>query len=203
MPGEKYLDSTVNTYLKELSARSETPGGGSAAALSAALGASLNLMVINYSGKAVKENGKGLEAAMSRQQESLVKLSELIDDDCRVFLQLMEKLAARQDAQEEYKAAATVPMNICREAHVSMDITSYLSEKGNRNLMSDVGCAAHLLKGAFYSAQLNVQINLKYITDISFCENAETALATMRKDIEGLWVSISHNVEGMVNPEGI
>ncbi|MGB2600421.1 MAG: cyclodeaminase/cyclohydrolase family protein [Candidatus Omnitrophota bacterium] len=203
MQEREYLNSTVDAYLKELSARSETPGGGSASALSAALGASLNLMVINYSGKAVKENSEGLEASKNRQQESLDKLSELIDEDSRVFRQLTEKLSARQNAQKEYIAAAIVPMNICREAHVSMDITSYLSEKGNKNLVSDVGCAAHLLKGAFYSAQLNVQINLKYITDISFCENAETALATMRKDIENIWMKVSHQVNDVMNPEGI
>jgi len=43
-----YLNGSIKEYLKDLAARKPAPGGGSAAALSAAVGASLISMVANY-----------------------------------------------------------------------------------------------------------------------------------------------------------
>ncbi len=194
-----YVNKSLEEYLKDLAARSITPGGGSASALTAAIGASLNLMVINYSIKPEKETYEGLVSAKQRQQESLDHLSSLVDEDCGAFRQLMEALSSKSDADKEYMAAATVPMNICREAHVSMEITSYLVDNANRKLMSDVGCAAHILKSAFYAAQLNVRINLRWIKDVNFIESAENALRTMRKDIEKVDADIIQHVRNIVN----
>ncbi|MBD3426134.1 MAG: hypothetical protein GF409_02765 [Candidatus Omnitrophica bacterium] len=198
-----YLKSTIQDYLEKLSGRVKVPGGGSSAALTAAVGAGLNLMVINYSDKEQQGDTEGMDAARQRQQESLDRLSEMVDKDCEVFAELMAKLSAKQDAQSEFAAAAKVPMDICREAHISMDISSYLSDNGNPRLISDVGCSAQFLKSAFYAAQINVRVNLKYITDIAFCENAEKALATMRKDIDTLCAKIDRQVNDKINPEGI
>jgi formiminotetrahydrofolate cyclodeaminase len=194
-----YANNSLEEYLKDLAARSITPGGGSASALTAAIGASLNLMVINYSIKQGKETYEGLVSAKQRQQESLDHLSSLVDEDCNVFRELMEALSSKRDADKEYMAAATVPMKICREAHISMEITSYLADNANRKLISDVGCAAHILKSAFYAAQLNVQINLRWIKDVNFIESAENALRTMRKDIEKVDVDIIQHVRNIVN----
>jgi formiminotetrahydrofolate cyclodeaminase len=194
-----YVNNSLEEYLKDLAARSITPGGGSASALTAAIGASLNLMVINYSIEQGKETYEGLVSAKQRQQESLDHLSSLVDEDCRVFRELVEALSSKRDAEKEYIAAATVPMNICREAHISMDITSYLVDNANRKLISDVGCAAHILKSAFYAAQLNVQINLRWIKDVNFIESAENALRTMRKDIEKVDADIIQQVRNIIN----
>lgn len=76
----KYIREPLNDYLKELSARTIIPGGGSASAASAALGVSLNLMVINFSLK------PGLSPAAKRvlleakkdQEKSLGSLMEQI-----------------------------------------------------------------------------------------------------------------------------
>lgn len=44
----KYKTQSLEKYLNDLSAKLSAPGGGSAAALNAALGASLISMVINF-----------------------------------------------------------------------------------------------------------------------------------------------------------
>ena len=201
MNAQEYLKGTMERYLGELSARSITPGGGSAAALTAALGAALNLMVINYSIKDGEEVPEVLQAARERQQESLEHLSGLIDEDCRVFRKLMDTLSKKQDAQKEYIAAATVPMKICREAHISMDITDHLIDNANRKLISDVGCAAQILNSAFYAAQLNVRINLGQVKDASFVKNADKALKTMYKDMEDADIRIINRVNNIINSE--
>ena len=43
-----YNDSSLKQYLNDLAAKLPAPGGGSAAALTAALGASLISMVLNF-----------------------------------------------------------------------------------------------------------------------------------------------------------
>ena len=186
MNTQGYLKGTVEGYLKGLSERSIVPGGGSASALAAALGAGLNLMVMNYS---IEPGGsgcapQGFSPARERQQESLERLSMLVDEDCGVFQKLMEALSAKRDAQKEYIAAAEVPMEICRECAVSIKISVHLLEGANRKLITDVGCAAHVLKAAFSSARLNVEVNLKCIEDRSFVENTGKELETIKKEID-------------------
>ncbi|MCK4518778.1 MAG: cyclodeaminase/cyclohydrolase family protein, partial [Candidatus Omnitrophica bacterium] len=46
-----YLKKSIETYLKDLSAKKPAPGGGSAAGLTAAMGASLACMVLQFSAK--------------------------------------------------------------------------------------------------------------------------------------------------------
>jgi len=183
---QDYLQGTVEKYLKGLSERSIVPGGGSASALTAALGAGLNLMVISYSIKpgASREAAQGLLSARERQQKSMDRLSLLVDEDCKAFRELMEALQAGHDTEKEYIIAAAVPMETCRECGISMDITAYLAGKANEKLMTDVGCAAHILKAAFYSARLNAEVNLEHIKDRSFVEKAGKELKAMGKEMD-------------------
>jgi len=199
-----HVTDTIGTYLKELAGRRMTPGGGSAAALTAALGAGLNAMVINYSMKkdTPEDVKRGFEEKLKKQEESLDRLSSLVDEDCRAFRKLMEALSAKRDAQEEYCAAAAVPVKICRECHVSMEMSLELIKDSNRNLVTDVGCAAHMLKAAFYSALLNVEVNLKWIKDRAFIEDAKSKLAGMARDIDKAETEILAGLKDIMAMEG-
>ena len=182
----KYLKGTLDNYFKELADRKAVPGGGSASALTASLGAALNLMVLNYNvkGSAVSMAARTSREVQRDQRASLARLSLLIDEDCRAFQTLMDALASGAPAQEKYMAAAEVPMKICRECCASMNVTMYLSKNVDGILTTDIGCAAHLLNAAFYSAGLNVEINLKYIKDGFFVSGAMEELKTRRKNID-------------------
>lgn len=183
---DAFLKLSVEGYLKNLSGRSMVPGGGSASALTASLGTSLNLMVINYSFKKDLSGEKKTELMLIRkhQEKSLKRLSYLIDEDCRVFQKLMDKLSSKSEAQSEYIAAAKVPIEVCVETHASMAVSESLLRYTNKNLIADIGCAGHILKAAFYSAELNVDVNLKHVKDRFFVENSKKILNTMRKEIE-------------------
>lgn len=200
---QDYLRGTVEEYLKGLSERSIVPGGGSASALAAALGAGLNLMVMNYSIKPgdFGEAAQELLSVRERQRKSMDRLSLLVDEDCKAFRELMEALQAGHGTEKEYIIAAAVPMETCRECGVSMDITAYLAEKANKKLMTDVGCAAHILKAAFHSARLNAEINLKYVKDRSFIEKAEEELKAIRKEIDIADDKIDMVLKNISNPE--
>ena len=74
-----YKDETLKKYLDDLAGRLPAPGGGSAAALTAGLGASLISMVVNFSlGKpkyAKYENElKGILDKSERLREELLRL---------------------------------------------------------------------------------------------------------------------------------
>ena len=181
-----YISGSIEKYLEDLSGRKIVPGGGSAAALTAALGAALNLMVINFScGKGGKEDlSEQLRPAKEAQEESLKKLSRYVDRDCEVFTELMAALKEKAPSQEKFREAALVPMEVCGECRLSMDISRKLMDGANMNLVSDIGCAANMIKAAFLSASHNVSVNLKYIKDAEFVGRAEKDIFSIAVEME-------------------
>ena len=198
-----YLKKTLAEYINDLGARQITPGGGSAAALTGACGAGLNLMILNYSIKPeeAKTASTELLSAKVKQEESLNNLSHLIDEDCEAISSLMKALKENQPAEKDYMQAAEVPLKICAECAESMAITLYLVEHANQNLASDTGCAAHMLKAAFYSARLNVHINLRYIGDSSFVKEAEKAVATFQEEVNSACKAITERLGNAMSSE--
>lgn len=191
-----YLEGSVRTYIKELSGKTIVPGGGSASALTAAIGTGLNLMVLNYS---IKEDaGQDLMWQKERQEESLERLSLFVDEDAKAFSALMEAVSSGTADEGHYVGAAKVPMEVCKECNISMEVTKHLADNGNMNLVTDIGCAAHILKAAFSSARLNVEVNLKYIKDSSFCRKTREELDSLQKNIAEMEDYIKNKFEEMV-----
>ena len=159
---KKFKNFRVQDYLTELSATTPVPGGGSAAALTAALGAALIEMVAGYS------LGKGLTARDERKVQTLLKkagtirqrLQELVDLDAQAYAQVVKTrkspVPARRRALRE---AQKVPMEVAKLCYAAVDLTPVLVEKGNRFLLSDVEVALELLSAAFKAAMINVVIN--------------------------------------------
>ena len=172
---------TVEGFIQELASDSAAPGGGSAACLAGALGASLGAMVSRLTiGK------KGYEAVESFFQEKIVELdvlhkelTELIDTDANAFNGVMaafklpkttdeERSARSAKIQEEYKVAALVPMTTVRTCKKVLDILLEIGTKGNKNALSDVVVGALNALSGLKGAALNVEINLPSIKDESF-----------------------------------
>lgn len=157
-----FKNHTLKEYLDRLSAREPVPGGGSAAALSSALGAGLIVMVIQYS------IGKGKPKAVEKKlSQSLKKISgirekllELVDGDAQAYLGVV---AARQmDAKAQKKAArqaGQVPRKICQLSYNAVDLTPYVVEHGNPHLLSDIEVALELLLAGYHSALVMIRVN--------------------------------------------
>ena len=154
---------TIEAYLEQLSGREPVPGGGSAAALTAALGAALISMVTRYSiGR--KANTKAVDARLARilQTSEIIRkrLLELTSLDSRAYLNIMA--ARKQNARVQRKAireAAAVGKEVCRLCYKAVDLTAFLVAKGNPYLVSDIEVAVELLKAAYNSSMLMVRIN--------------------------------------------
>ncbi len=201
---ESYLGLTVKEYLGKLSERSIVPGGGSASAVAGALGASLNLMVLSYSIKPGMDRAAEdiLAPIRGKQEKSLKRLAELADEDCAAFAGLMKALQSKRPAEKEYIIAATVPLEICSECVRSFNITAELAEHANRNLLSDIGCAGHMLRASFQASRINVEINLKYIKDTALVKKTVEDLLAMQKTITEDWKKITDKLGGIISAGG-
>ncbi|MBI4308774.1 MAG: cyclodeaminase/cyclohydrolase family protein [Candidatus Omnitrophica bacterium] len=154
---------TLGAYLERLSHREPVPGGGSAAALTAALGAGLVSMVGNYSlGR--KGNTKAVEQRLTRivrASESIRKrLLQLTTLDAKAYLKIVA--ARKQDARAQKRAgreAAAVGREVCRLCYQAIDLTFFLAAKGNPRLISDIEVAAGLLQAGFNGSMVMVRTN--------------------------------------------
>jgi len=158
-----FKDKTLQEYLDQLSRREPVPGGGSAAALTAALGVGLISMVTNYSiGR--KSNTKAVDKRLARNltsSESIrLRLLELTSLDSEAYLKVStaRSLGKKEQVQAAREARA-VPLEVCKLCYKALQLTSYLAQKGNPYLLSDVEVALELLMSAFNGSRVMVRIN--------------------------------------------
>ena len=91
--------------------------------------------------------------------------------------------------------AMLVPLEVCEKTHEAMKLCMPLAKKGNINLITDVGDAAIMLEAAFQSAILNVEINLKAITDEKFVRGVREKLEPIAKEITAVKNKVKTEVE--------
>lgn len=172
------LADTIGTFAEMVAANTPVPGGGSVAAHSGMLAASLGQMVCNLTlGKKKYADVEARIAEIKAQLEDRgLRLRELISEDAGSFDVVMqslklpketdaEKAARAEQINEATRGAIIVPM---KTAGVSLEVLTLLAELaniGNQNALSDVAVGGQLantaVKGAFY----NVLINLSSLTD--------------------------------------
>jgi formiminotetrahydrofolate cyclodeaminase len=169
-----YKDKTLKQYLDDLAAKLPAPGGGSAAALNAALGASLISMVVNFT------LGKPKYANYENELKEILHKSEKLRND---FLNLVDLDVAAYQSKNT-RNALDVPFMVCRLCFEAIKLCPPLITKGNINLASDVAVAAILLESAFTSANFNVEINLKLINDKKLTKSVRKELAQKGKTIK-------------------
>ena len=179
----KFKDTAIELFLDALASSKATPGGGSAAAIIAAMGAALVSMVCNLTiGKKKYADVEGEMKEVLHKAETLRhKLTGMIEDDVKAFDQVMaaygmaketdaEKAARDKAIQAALKQATEIPLRCCHAAREVIDLAAIASEKGNLNVISDAGVGVLAAYAALRSAVLNVFTNAKIITDKAFAE---------------------------------
>ncbi len=157
-----FKNYTLAEYTRVLSLKVPAPGGGSAAALTAALGAALLSMVANYSlGKtSSRTNEQKIKASLKTSEQLRKRFLQLVDLDARAYLNVVKtrKVAPAKRIAARRKAAE-VPLEICKLCYKAVQLSPALVRYGNKHLISDVKVALELLLAAFNAARVNVEIN--------------------------------------------
>ena len=171
------FDQPIRSFLTAAASDSPTPGGGSVAALVAALGASMTSMVASLTqGAKFAEVEAEMQTLADRMRTSIQEAETLLEQDMISFDQSMAALKLPKDTDEQ-KAARTqaiqdatvkatkVPRDLAQLCHTVLQQSLLIAETANKNVISDLGIAALLAEAAGQSAILTMDINLPYLKD--------------------------------------
>lgn len=171
-------DLKLIEFVEKTASSDPVPGGGSIAAVSGTLGASLAEMVANLTvGKKKYENVENVMIEIAEEAKEIRNtLLDYIEKDSQAFNRVMaafklpketdeEKSTRKETIQSRLKKAAEIPFEIAEKSFKIMDLAETVVEKGNTNAVTDGLVAAMMSRTAVLSAILNVKINLESIKD--------------------------------------
>ena len=195
----RIVDMTIKDYIDILSSKSSMPGGGTTSAMTAVMGVSLYLMVINLS----IDNNKYIEYRdnLIRYREELEKfkcqLLSLIDEDVEAYKSMIDvyNMSVNTDNEREIKAekkqealskCVEPPMKVMQLSLACMDYANKLIGKTTKSAESDLIVGTINLKSAISSSYQNVLVNVRYMKNEEQSEGLKTfakAMVDKSKDI--------------------
>jgi methenyltetrahydrofolate cyclohydrolase len=177
----KLTAHTLTDLLAAFRSPEPMPGGGSAAALAGALGASLLAMVAGLprSRTSTPDEAARLADAGARCTAIAAQLAELVDRDSAAYGTVMaafrmpkrtdeEKAARSATIQEATRSATEAPLGVMRACAEAIRQAGDVAAFGNTNAASDVQVALELLGAGLRGARHNVAINLESLKDAGY-----------------------------------
>lgn len=171
----------LSAFCDLLSTDAPAPGGGSAAAVCAALSGALCAMVANLT---IDKKGYEDVDAEAREyaplgQEIMQRAIHSIDLDAEAFYAMMDAMRMPKKTEAEIslrdamiqkctQGAINAPMEILRIAYEALQLAKKVAAIGNINALSDAGVAALTAHAAAKAADYNAKINLSGITDLQY-----------------------------------
>ncbi len=197
-------DQSIDTYLQRLAGKTSTPGGGAAAGISGAQAAALLGMVAQYS----KDESLSLPTIIAMCETSSRHFLELAEQDIAGFNEVMAAygLPANDSAAKQLKqvalqqaleTAALAPTEMLKACLALLSTAITLRDRGNKNLITDVGIAASLLLSCIQSSRLNLLVNLQAITNQTFRDDSLSLLAATAAPIADFNQLISSIEDGL------
>jgi formiminotetrahydrofolate cyclodeaminase len=158
-------DQTVADYLQALASTAAVPGGGSAAALAAAMGAALISMVAKLSAKKaqIAEDRETLTSLVPEFDRLAARLLELSQDDVNAYRAVIDarKSGAQGDVlARAYERAAEVPLAAATAAARALALLPEVSRRAWDMTASDLAVGSELLETGLTGALGNVATNL-------------------------------------------
>ncbi|MCG2774296.1 MAG: cyclodeaminase/cyclohydrolase family protein [Desulfobacterales bacterium] len=189
-------DLTLTEFLEKTASNSPVPGGGSIAALSAAIAAGLSEMVAHLTiGKkgyeALEEEMQDIAKDAFQYRERLIRY---IEKDSNAYNDVMtaiklpkgteqERNNRERAIQEALINATLVPLDVARDAFKIIELAGKAVKQGNKNAVSDAAVAVMMARTAVLSALYNVKINLASIKDTNFVEEIREEIKHMESEI--------------------
>ena len=188
------VDLTVRELFERVASGEPVPGGGSMAALCAALAAGLAEMVARLT------VGRQDDPALNNEMNQLIDraqalrgdLTRAVDLDSDAYTKVMvayrmpkttneDKLLRSEAIQEALKEAARVPLAVAEMAVDALELASLAVSKGNKNAVTDGLAGALMARSAVMAAAANVRVNLQGITDEAFVRKARARTELLEK----------------------
>lgn len=196
-PPARLVSMSLAAFADELSTDSPAPGGGSVAALAAALGAALAAMVSNLSHgkKGFEERNAAFERIGERAQALKDELLAAVDADTAAFDRLLaamrlpratpEDQAVRTSAIAEATGQAIeVPLGVLEHCGEVIGLCVEVARIGLQASRSDAGVGIQMARAGAAGAYQNVCINLPGLDDAAraaaLLQRADTAWARVR-----------------------
>ena len=204
-----YADYALIDLLDAFASNEPVPGGGSAAALGAALAVSLLIMVAGLpktrSGESSPEEAADMAEASSRLRLLREQLVELVDEDSGAYRSLMAALRlprssdaerqARSDARTTAMCAITeAPLDTLRACQQALAGAVVVARNGHVAAAADIGVAIELLVAAVRGSAVNIDVNLKSMADPDFVQRVRAE----RQDLEKTGLADADKARGLL-----
>ena len=201
-------DLGLKEFIAQTASNEPVPGGGSIAALSGGISASLAEMVANLTigKKKYVEVEEEMKIVAAKLEKLRYEFLDMIDEDANSFDLVMQafklpketdedKAIRTQKIQEGLKVAALSPLEIARKSFEMMELCETVVDKGNSNAVTDGMVASMMARTSVLSAILNVRINLSSIKDEEFVMKISKEIDTLEKEAIAKEQNIINSVE--------
>ncbi|MGH9791787.1 MAG: glutamate formimidoyltransferase, partial [Candidatus Acidiferrales bacterium] len=175
------LGDLAQPFLDAVAAPTATPGGGSVAALAAALAAALGQMVAGLSRKkkAQAQHVDQLSGALDELRQAAAALTEAIDTDAASYDAVLAAMKLPKETPDEQsrrevtiqkatQMAALVPLRVAQAAAEIFERLGQLEAISSPSMLSDLRVGRLMAAAGARGALENVAINLESITDAAF-----------------------------------
>jgi glutamate formiminotransferase/formiminotetrahydrofolate cyclodeaminase len=199
-------------FLDELASSNPTPGGGSAAAYTGAAAAALVAMVgrVTVGKKKYLEVESEMLSMIDRAEDLRTRLTAAVQEDAKSFEDFIvaARLPKETTAEKEVrsaainnatKIAAKVPYETGQLCMAVIELALKAASIGNINAVSDAASACYLAKAALASAEANVKINVKTLTNPSDLQNLVVGMDELMKRSGELEIQLNTILADRVN----
>jgi methenyltetrahydrofolate cyclohydrolase len=196
-----YIEEPIQRYLDDLASAQPTPGGGSTAALSGAMGAALASMVcrITIGKESYADVKQEIEELLGKTEYLRSRFQQLMQEDIEAYGHLSASYKLPRETSEERKyrtdmiqeqlvGAALVPLEVVESAAELIKSCQRVAEIGSISVLSDVATGAILASCSGKGAAFMVRINLRSIKNdklaVELNNRLNTALATIEEVVD-------------------
>lgn len=189
------VNLSVRKFVESIAARTPAPGGGSAAACIASIGAALGTMagLLTYGNRKFEHLDGVMRASIAPLYTAMMSLLPLVESDSRAFSEYMTALKLPSGNEEEtkirkmaiqngMKKAIQVPLTVMRSARECWSHMEILAKHANVTVLSDLQVGVCSLDTGIQGASFNVAINLGQLNDAEYREEVQKEVDVIVKE---------------------
>jgi len=171
-----YSNLSLGDLLDAFASASPAPGGGSAAALTGALGISLLMMAIGIRMSRPSGSPESFELADATEHLRSLRpaVASLVDRDAEAYSSVLAALRMKVDGESAMHAATEVPLETMRACRRALREAQVVAAHAIGSTHGDVGVAVELLRAAVRAAGITVDANVGSLKDAEYVNLVRT-----------------------------